>query len=809
MTSDIEYPHIFVQDKPKRSFFRPVTGGSDDPPPEPPPIRNRGRHAQAIKNSVVEVVERYEGLLRQQLDYIPKKETGVFVKALARSDWGIADSIPGKVDILSISGKGLQMQTKFFLPIRALESFTKAADNYAEVVNPDAGRRPIGFRFFESIERIEEMRLSDLWTSTIEDLPPVDEKYDWEVWVRPQTEEWFRAAAERRNLTLSQDTAKFQEITVLAAHGTGRNLLRALYSTRAAVELRPASRLTAEFFRTTRTVHREVGNRIAAQLSAPADDAPVVCLLDSGVNTAHPLLVPAFNGVEALAARQNWHTQDHHGHGTAMAGVATFGNLTSLVVDPQPVELTHGLESVAVVAQAGAEARDLPATTIGRAVRRTERENGNKTRIFCLAMNAPKENANGRPTALSTVLDQLASQSGAQRLFCVAGGNLDQVQLRADDYITANDLSPIMAPGQAFNVLTVGACTELDELNVNTHAPLAGKGDLCPTSRTAISWLPYMCHKPDIVMEGGNMAIDRRNRRVESHEALSILTTEANIRRDLFTLTGDTSAATAAAARLAARVNAAYPNLWPETTKALLVHSARWTDAMKARARGQGRNEDVLHRFGFGIPSEERVLENAKNILTLIVQQPIRPLRVVESLDARGKLQKRVNLGQMAWHDLPWPKEALRQLGEVEVELRVTLCHFPEPNPTEVARNRPDWYSGYSLTFDVKRPTEREGEALRRVNAIERERLGKPAKTDKLNWTFGPLLRGHGSLQHDIWTGTAAALADMGAVMVMPKKGWWSGRPDYWEEEGRYALVVSITSPSQDVEIYNQIEVVV
>ena len=38
---------------------------------------------------------------------------------------------------------------------------------------------------------------------------------------------------------------------------------------------------------------------------------------------------------------------------------------------------------------------------------------------------------------------------------------------------------------------------------------------------------------------------------------------------------------------------------------------------------------------------------------------------------------------EMRVHELPWPKEELLGLGEKEVELRVTLSYFIEPNPGE------------------------------------------------------------------------------------------------------------------------------
>lgn len=44
-----------------------------------------------------------------------------------------------------------------------------------------------------------------------------------------------------------------------------------------------------------------------------------------------------------------------------------------------------------------------------------------------------------------------------------------------------------------------------------------------------------------------------------------------------FTITNATSAATAQAAYMAAELMSAYPSLWEESIRALMVHSAQWT----------------------------------------------------------------------------------------------------------------------------------------------------------------------------------------------------------------------------------------
>lgn len=64
-----------------------------------------------------------------------------------------------------------------------------------------------------------------------------------------------------------------------------------------------------------------------------------------------------------------------------------------------------------------------------------------------------------------------------------------------------------------------------------------------------------------------------------------------------------------------------------------------------------------------------------------------------------------------------------------------------------------------------------------------------------------------GSLHTDVWTGTAAELAQRGAIAVFPVSGWWKERPkrDRSEDDVRYTLIVSIETPGQDVDIWTPV----
>lgn len=59
----------------------------------------------------------------------------------------------------------------------------------------------------------------------------------------------------------------------------------------------------------------------------------------------------------------------------------------------------------------------------------------------------------------------------------------------------------------------------------------------------------------------------------------------------------------------------------------------------------------------------------------------------------------------------------------------------------------------------------------------------------------------------DIWTSTAAALAEQNTLLVMPEGGWWKYRKhlNRGNQKARYALIVSLETESQELDIYTPI----
>jgi hypothetical protein len=165
---------------------------------------------------------------------------------------------------------------------------------------------------------------------------------------------------------------------------------------------------------------------------------------------------------------------------------------------------------------------------------------------------------------------------------------------------------------------------------------------------------------------------------------------------------------------------------------------------------------------------------------------------------------------EMHLYDLPWPTDVLEGLGETMVRLRVTLSYFIEPNPGSRGWVRRYSYASHSLRFDVRRATESNDDFRKRINQLalaENEARPPSHASDAPEWYFGPDYRVSGSLHTDIWSGTAADLAQRGGVAIYPVTGWWKERPshDHSDRGARYALIVSIETPGQDVDIWTPV----
>jgi len=302
-------------------------------------------------------------------------------------------------------------------------------------------------------------------------------------------------------------------------------------------------------------------------------------------------------------------------------------------------------------------------------------------------------------------------------------------------------------------------------------------------------------------MEGGNYAHSPSGT-VDGCEDLALLTTSLHSAGRLLTWSSDTSAATAQAARLAAILMADYPRLWPETIRGLLVHSADWTDEMNRQISGN-REEDRHHRlrcFGYGVPNLDRARYTVENCVSLVHQGTIQPYKL-EGTEAKTN--------HFILHSLPWPRASLEELHDQDVTVKITLSYFIEPSPAGRGWGRKFRYASHGLRFALRGPTETEYQFRQRISKQEWEedQEGRPSTSDPINWSIGVRLRTKGSIHCDWVTSSAEELAQCGQVAVFPVTGWWRERKhlECVEKQTRYSLIITISTPATDIDLYTPI----
>jgi hypothetical protein len=802
-------PHLLVTGTSSvERFTRPGTGG----PRRRIPPRDRQEHGSALLHQLEDARRDMEllGERRQALGF--DVEGGICLQFESDPDFDLKfdslEAIRSGIELLAVREIEGRTVATVFVPDGKLERFLTKMNQYLS--EETARGVPRHRDLVESIAAIHTAALEAFWTDALEVLPAPGEEAWWEVWLRRGSDPEaihtaFQEYAPRAGLHVNAQALHFPDRTVLLARGTREQMAESAQLLNTVAELRRAKD-TPQVFTSMRAVEQaEWVEEALGRTQFPGSDAPAVCLLDTGVNRGHPLLEASLRPEDMHSYHPDWNVADQHGHGTEMAGLGLYGDLMECLPSGDPIVLAHCLESVKVLPPLGQNDPELYGAITMESVARAEVAAPQRRRSVCMAVTTTDFRDRGRPSSWSAAVDQLTSgaEDNERRLLVISAGNTDPSKRHR--YPDSNLANGIHDPAQAWNALTVGAFTEKDFVDPHEYpgwALVAPTGCLSPSSCTSTTWTGPWPLKPDVVLEGGNMALDPATGGADNLDSLQLLTTHRNLMQTLLTVTGETSAAAAQCARMCAMLQASYPDFWPETARALVVHSARWTPAMVEAhqpLKTRGEKERLLKVYGFGVPDLGAAMWSASNSLTLVIQDSLQPY---------DRVDERYRTRDMHLHAIPWPAEVLHELGETPVRMRVTLSYFVEPNPARRGWKYRHRYASHGLRFEVKTPTESVDQFRARINAAARdEEMGQLTGGDAPDWFLGPQRRGRGSLHSDWWQGTASDLAERGHIGVYPVIGWWRERPqlDRWSRLARYALIVTIETPEVEMDVYTPV----
>lgn len=781
------------------------------------PTRNRYQHAQYLQERYAEV-KSYVSENRERIN-IDKEllAEGIYMEmSVAKNsvDYSSIDNTRGArlMNVKeSVDDEDGQIDVTLFIPSSNNEWLDNKIEDY-KVKNTNKGN-PKNRQLIESVNDLQVTSVVELLTQ-VEDRKkyadlPSEAPYSYELWMIREDKQWdenlFHKRMEALGIQYGGKVVQFANTTIALVEAKKSQLEALPFVIEALSEIR-LYRTASVLLSVNSPQDRYEWVELIRQSVIETPNKQRVGILDSGVCNHHGLLLnylPDDRMHNATLSKTNQDKVHNGGHGTLMAGIVLYGDLSDAVNQKGPIEVSADLSSVKIYVDRSEnvnnldddnkETKDLFYAAIAEdAIMQARNDEAN---ILCSAITTEGV-CHGDPSAWSGAIDQTLYNNGeAKEIIFLAAGNVeDTLGLNYPDF---NRLTEPKDPAQSWNAITVGAYTRkcaISDTNYIGRNPIAPADGLSPYSPTTNQWSNGLI-KPEILMEGGNAILETDGSLSSAPDDLVLASTGRNITGNTpFDAFYATSAAAAMAAHLAAKVAAANPDLSPLSIRALIVHSAEWTDEMKQMFSNNNKPnyKDLVHSCGYGVPNEAKAIASDGTYATFISEQTLKCLM------RNTKAPNKYKLGQMHIYEMPWPQEFLESMHEEEVTLKITLSYYIDPAPGAKTRLSKYQYPSMSLRFDVNMPTETLEQFQARVSNI----IGDGVETmhnDSTRWTIGINARNHGSIISDSIRATAADIASCRYISVSPKYGWWKNRRYTEDREIDYSLVVSLETTESDI----------
>lgn len=362
----------------------------------------------------------------------------------------------------------------------------------------------------------------------------------------------------------------------------------------------------------------------------PAVEAPTIAVIDSGVNSSHPMIREALYDEYAMPGAFE-HRYDESGHGTAVSGLALFGSAYDWLSRPQ-VRPHAKLFSIKVLNRENEFPDEAVwAETVLAAVKHAA-DVGCKIVNLSLGSDADPM-VQHRATVAASLLDDLARERDL--VLVIPAGNindmsryLNDIDYPGADYVKASLASPatgLVDPAPAALALTVGGTSGS---HLGTHAaedaPL-GHGD-DPSGITRRGFGVSGAVKPELVGPSGTKAHLRGVAKEVNLFAERPLLKQVVLSHDPTSLLArnlGTSFSAPLATHVASAVQAAHPEASGPLIRALVLQAARRLEPaphLFPDGTAGERERDELQLLGHGAPQVDGAPFSTRDRTVLVAE---------------------------------------------------------------------------------------------------------------------------------------------------------------------------------------------
>lgn len=559
----------------------------------------------------------------------------------------------------------------------------------------------------------------------------------------------------------------------------------------------------------------------------PPEDNCGVLVIDSGVQRHHPLISKVLGEAEVFpdAKRQliKGGSDDVHGHGTNVAGIAIYGNVENCI-QQRSFDPTAWLFSARVTDENNRYDEDLLIETQFDEVIRAFVEQYPNCKVINISLgNADQIYRDGlKQFRLAAKIDEIAYQYQHKNiLFVISAGNAfyeeaeSNEQLRTDypNYLL-NKSARIIDPATSAIALTVGSLsfgrgsvTEPSDVRRQAIANLSGYPS--PFTRTGFSVDGMI--KPDVVDFGGDLVLDLSYRETlglpkvnvlpDSVAGVSVLTLCKDFKSSLFHICSGTSFAAPRVANLAAQLFTKYPEASSNLIRALIVNSALVPKEIPPEFQCKGNKSQSkqikkqLAIYGYGQPDLQRAMYSAENYVVLSEDNIL------------------IKVGYFHIYEIPQlPPDFFKTKGTRI--LSISLAFDPPTRPT-----RGDSYLGVTMEFDLFKGIDHEivrnaYEAVSKANSANESTEDTKKKLKQkygagieVKLSPGSKLRKKGTIQRGLVEifPQSTKYDEGNMILVVSCNRKWAN-PDEIDMQ-RYALVASISHSDPQVDLYNRMRI--
>lgn len=505
------------------------------------------------------------------------------------------------------------------------------------------------------------------------------------------------------------------------------------------------------------TFHQTLRNFSVENLGefiSPSSDAPIVCIVDSGITSGNPFLKPVVKEdlILSFLRAEPDNPNDECGHGSGVASLASYYVLNLY----QNAENTGKIwiASARVLNKDNEIEDERLFSKILKEVVETFTEIGIK--IFNLSIQFTNQKWHeeakrtiSRRSWIARTIDRLSREYDV--VFITITGNISTSNVRYyyEDGLPypkyfRDDEASIYDPGQAALAITVGSMSPTTQAvgQITTAMAIAEQHQPSPFTRCGPGINREI--KPELVEYGGNYLLEQ-NGSVRENPGTNVIMANHQL-TPAFAHHSGTSFAAPRVTHKMARIlydmqSLGFGNISASLLKALTVNSANYPpyygnfDNFK-QAMDEVEPKHWLNVVGYGIPDDIRATECDPYTAILIFEDEIQPLKI------KGKFEPNI----IKFFDIPVP-ECLAEAQTGVKRLTVTVVYAPE-----VQRWGLDTYLGTKLKWRMFRGDVEQEEVIKSMSVDEEENDEDPVGNPKeLKFEPGITLRSRGTVQHGIY----------------------------------------------------------